>query len=273
MKSVTIQCPAKINTFLAVGPPDASGYHPIRSVMRTISMFDTLHCAVGGDEDVIECDSFELPERNTLSKALRLVRELADIPPVHIVLEKRIPVQSGLGGGSSDAAGLLRWVQKTFGSVWSGSLMEIAAAVGADVPFFLVGGSAIAEGYGEDLTPLADEEPKWMVIAQPEDRVSTLHAYQRMDEHTREWRALPTDLWELHNDFECIAPCGSLELIDRMLIAGACGAQMSGSGSAVFGIFEDRVSAETAEERLRSEGWATVQTARTMKRAESLWIS
>jgi 4-diphosphocytidyl-2-C-methyl-D-erythritol kinase len=109
-----VRCPAKVNTFLSVGPRDARGYHPLRTVFQAVGLFDEVSISTA-PHDEIDCDWDGLPTENTLTKSLRLLRELAPIPPLHITLKKRIPSQAGLGGGSSDAAGVIRFARRAYG--------------------------------------------------------------------------------------------------------------------------------------------------------------
>jgi len=110
---VRVQCPAKINEFLAVGPRDARGYHPIRTILQAVGLFDELTISDETEKDTFTCN-WDLPERNTITKAWTLGKELAPLPPLSVTLEKRIPIQGGLGGGSSDAAGFLLDVSHFF---------------------------------------------------------------------------------------------------------------------------------------------------------------
>ncbi|MBL8088199.1 MAG: 4-(cytidine 5'-diphospho)-2-C-methyl-D-erythritol kinase [Chthonomonas sp.] len=266
-----LRCPAKVNTFLSVGQPDASGYHPIRSIFQAVGLYDTLTITSGVAQTEILCDWRGLPERNTLSKTLQLVRELVDVPPLRIELRKGIPVESGLGGGSSDAAGLLRALPQFVGELPWGHATMVAEAVGADVPFFLVGGRARAEGYGEKLTALENVPREWLVIVKPDVGVSSAQAYGQLDAKPREWRAFPVDDRELYNDFERVAPCACLEIVDRMLGLGADGALLSGSGSAVFGRFA--TEEEARKVAMHMAGAGNVFVAPTLSREESLWMS
>jgi 4-diphosphocytidyl-2-C-methyl-D-erythritol kinase len=251
--SIVIQCPAKLNLFLSVGPKDHRGYHPLRSVFQAVSLYDELHLE-RASELSFECDDPSVPEENTVTKAARLMMEVVDFPPVHIKLIKRIPSEAGLGGGSSDAAGIIRASRQ----LMSGPLPDyerkaIAKSIGADVTFFLTGGRAKAEGYGEKITPIPSPNPaEWYVIAQPEDRCSTKETYALLDEKQYEWLEFPKDD-KLYNDFERVAPCGSLELIERLQVHGAEGASLTGSGSAVFGRFPNEETARIAESKLKSE--------------------
>ncbi len=272
--NLRVLCPAKINTFLAVGPKDHIGYHPLRTIFQAISIFDELELSPSSDATMrITSNWPELPPSNTLTKVLSLVREYVEVPPLHIHLTKRIPSESGLGGGSSDAAGLLRGIQALLGNPIHDSLLrDIALSVGADVPFFLVGGRAQGEGYGEKLTPLPDRPTQWLVVARPFEGCSTQQAYAQLDAKPYPWREFP-EQEELYNDFERVAPCGSLDLIERLHILGATGALMTGSGSAVFGVFASEEAASLACERLGEEGSASfLAVAKTLDRKESLGI-
>jgi 4-diphosphocytidyl-2-C-methyl-D-erythritol kinase len=272
---VVVQCPAKVNYFLSVGPKEESGYHPIRTVLQAISLYDTLTLTTDVNETTVQSSWADLPASNTLTKALRLVSEMVNMPPVAIYLEKRIPAESGLGGGSSDAAGLLRALQLILQAPLPGHmLMDVAAAVGMDVPFFLMGGTAAAEGYGERLTPLPDRDIEWLVVVKPEVGCPTADAYSALDEKTFDWRPMPTgEFFELYNDFECVAPCECLDLIELLKTYGAADAALSGSGSAAFGRFPSGVAAEAAKEVLARSGYPQSWVVHTLSRAESLAIS
>ena len=248
-----IQCPAKLNLFLSVGKKDHRGYHPIRSIFQAISLYDELHIERASDLS-FTCDDPSVPAENTVVRAARLMMEVADFPPVAIRLVKRIPSEAGLGGGSSDAAGIIRASK----SLMSAALPDyekkaIAKSIGADVAFFLLGGRAKAEGYGEKLTALPSPDPvEWYVIAQPEDRCGTKDAYDRLDAMDFEWLNFPAEDI-LYNDFERVAPCGSLDLIERLLVHGARDAGLTGSGSAAFGRFATEEAAKEAEAKLQGE--------------------
>ena len=250
---MVIQCPAKLNLFLSVGLKDRRGYHPIRSILQAISLYDELHIE-RADQLSFSCDDPTVPEDNTVVRAARLMMEVADFPPVAVRLIKRIPSEAGLGGGSSDAAGIIRAAKLLMSAVLPDyEKKAIAKSIGADVSFFLTGGRAIAEGYGEKLTPMPSPNPfEWYVIAQPVDRCSTKSAYDRLDETDYEWREFPSEDI-LHNDFERVAPCSSLQLIERILVNGAKDAGLTGSGSAVFGRFATESEAIFAESTLRTE--------------------
>ncbi len=251
--SLVVQCPAKLNLFLSVGKKDLRGYHPLRSIFQAVTLYDELHIERASSLS-FECDDPRVPLDNTVIRAARLMMEVADFPPVSIRLIKRIPSEAGLGGGSSDAAGIIRASKSLMSALLPDyEKKAIAKSIGADVSFFLLGGRAKAEGYGNILAQLPSPDPvEWYVIAQPEDRCNTKDAYSRLDEMEYEWRDFPAEDI-LYNDFERVAPCGSLELIERLQVHGAKDAGLTGSGSAVFGRFNSEAEATKAEERMKGE--------------------
>jgi len=243
---VVVPCPAKVNLFLAVGPRDSRGYHPIRTVFQAVSLFDTLTIE-SSDHTEFVCDWPGMPKDNTVVKAMRLLSEVVRLPKVRVVLQKRIPDKSGLGGGSSDAAGFLRGAMAFVkAKPTEAELRDIAFAIGADVPFFLVGGRARGEGYGEVVTPLEDPPEQWMLIVRPPVDCPTGPAYSRLDELEYPWMD-----WggsdELYNDFERVMPTECLLAKHRLLGLGAQGALLTGSGSAVLGLFPSKQSALRAK--------------------------
>lgn len=250
---VETKCPAKINTFLAVGPKDSVGYHPLRTRFLAVDLCDVLSIE-RADEDEFICDWPQIPVANTVQKAWNLVKEIAMMPKVRITLKKRIPIQSGLGGGSSDAAGFLRLVDRFLPApLGEGYKRDIAAAVGADVPFFLVGGYAEAEGYGEKVTPLPDYPATWFVILKPNIGVSTPEAFAKLDSKSYLWRSFPETHTEFYNDFERTMPCECDDYSERLIVRGASHAQLTGSGSALFGVFETELQATEAAALLSEE--------------------
>ena len=259
------RCPAKINLWLTVGPPGAGGMHPLRTEFQAVSLSDSLTVEPAASDETA-CDWPGLPSENTLTKALRLAREYFQVPPLRMTLDKRIPAQSGLGGGSSDAAGLLRLLVR-HERLQAREALEIAAAVGADVPFFLVGGRALGEAHGERLTPLANLPVRRVVLAMPAAAVSTKGAFARLDETKRPWT--PNHDAPLgHNDFESVAPDGCLAILAAWRSLGAvCG--LTGSGSACFALGDQDGLPETA----RRAGAEWTDVGHTLTREESLWTS
>ncbi|HEY0866419.1 MAG TPA: 4-(cytidine 5'-diphospho)-2-C-methyl-D-erythritol kinase [Fimbriimonas sp.] len=268
---IRIPCPAKLNLFLSVGPRDSRGFHPIRTVFQAISLFDELQLE-RSSVDSFECDR-DLPEANTVTRAWSLLREVVPLPPLRVVLRKGIPTEAGLGGGSSDAAGLLRGVEALLElEIPRAERAALALAVGADVPFFLLGGRAVGEGYGEKLTPLPDPTDQWAVVVKPSAGCPTGLMYRALDQKDYPWRELGEGT-DFYNDFERVAPCQCLDLIERLQVLGADKAGLSGSGSAVFGTVPDRPHAERLAARLATEGHDGAFVVKFLSRAESTHIS
>ncbi len=263
---MTIRCPAKINTFLAVGPKDRRGFHPLRTVFQAVSLFDEM-ILEPAEEFSFSCN-VPLPEENTVTRMARLLKEVVDVPALKVSLIKNIPQESGLGGGSSDAAGFVRGVAKITRKQMSDfELNSVAASVGADVPFFLVGGKARGEGYGQKLTRMPDSDVRHLVIVKPEVSCSTKDMFTKLDALTYDWRDFGDDFY---NDFERVCPCESLEAIERLRSFGADHAGLTGSGSAVFGFFESEGAASLASDRALDENLGASWAVRTLSRSESL---
>ncbi len=282
---LVVTCPAKINTYLAVGPRDAKGYHSLETIFQAIGLADTLTIEPA-HENRITSDWEHLPDDNTLAKTLRLLKEVVDLPPLDIHLTKSIPAQSGLGGGSSDAAGLIRAASRMVGGgIAASELTAVASAVGADVPFFLVGGRAHGAGYGERLTPLPDSPSQWLVIAMPKDvACSTPEMFAVLDaQKERGLQAAfgpgtsvpggidePTNL--IHNDFLEVAPEACRQLIQLLNCKGGR-AGLTGSGAAVFAFFPTERTAQMAAEHVSGDTGAKAWVTTMLTRKESLVIA
>lgn len=263
---------AKVNLTLSVGEKRPDGYHEVETVMTGVGLHDTVTLyRNAGPWDKLECDP-PVTERagdNLCMKALRVFFE--EFGPkkdfVTIRLEKTIPTQAGLGGGSSDAAAVLRALRTLYApDMTDTQLEEVAARLGSDVPFFIRGGTALATGRGEKLSALPDMPPCWLVIVKPEESHSTAAMYAAIDNAlrrvsgdsraVREWLEkgdLSAIAAGLNNDFQQVLPEGSAvpAIVEALRQQGALNAQMSGSGSAVFGLFRCREDAETAAKALK----------------------
>ena len=278
MASITVRAFAKINLslrFTGVARPD--GFHDLRTILQSIDLFDRVVCRSRRGSFAIRCDMKGVPTdpTNLVWKAARLLWEVAGgtgEPRNTIVsLRKRIPMQAGLGGGSSDAAAALLALRRLWKlRVPDEELHVIAAALGSDVPFFLVGGTALGLGRGEDVYPLENLPAYRVVLAIPAFGIETRDAYNWLDE--RRWSAEISYLpgtWlgrrtALANELEGPVMARHPEirrLKERLTEQGAMMAAMSGSGSAVFGVFESRVVANRAARALTREG-TRVLTAR-----------
>lgn len=281
----------KINLTLDVLDLMPDGFHAIESVMQTISLRDTVSLVFHDEPGIrVSCNMPEVPtdERNLAYKAAALFLADAGIAAgVDIHIDKSIPPEAGLGGGSSNAAAVLKALATRFGmgsdnvdSSQPGAVSEklntLAAKIGSDVPFFLTGGTALVSGRGEHVQPLPDIPTQWLVIVIPPFGVSTGWAYRHLDQmregghEPRKVRASASrrlaeyierissasskarkiDIEPfLHNDLELpvIQRYPEIGIIkDALLNAGASGALMCGSGSAVFGLFASEVEASAA---------------------------
>lgn len=251
---------AKINLTLDVLGKREDGYHDLRSVMQTVSIRDDIEIDVGtGKPWTLTCDKEGIPqnETNLAWKAAKVFCETAKVDPegIGIRITKRIPAQAGLGGGSADAGAVLRALNRHYEEPFSVyALCELGALVGSDVPFCTLCGTAMAEGRGERLRKLPDIPECFFVVCKPDFSVSTPELYRILDEkaiakrpdnRAMENAILAGDLGgiaeNLCNVFDPVVTAEHLELNyikSIMNTYGAVGSQMTGSGSAVFGIFE-----------------------------------
>ena len=252
-----------------MGKPDEKGWHPLRTVFQAVSLFDELHIQPA-EEDSLMIDASWVPAENSVTKTWDLLKDWGLGGSYAIWLKKRIPPESGLAGGSTDAAGLLRFARYHQGFE-DELLSNIAIQIGADVPFFLVGGRAIGEGYGEEITPLPDDQPRELVLARPGVGCPTPAMYKALDDLDYEWRELPEE-FETYNDFERVAPAECLELIENMQELGASHAGLTGSGSCVFGVFPTAAKAAKAASELEESGYRFVKRCNPLAREASLKI-
>jgi 4-diphosphocytidyl-2-C-methyl-D-erythritol kinase len=257
---------AKVNLVLHVGPPREDGLHPLCSLLASVDLADDLTVAeAAGAEDEVECPG--LPNETLCRQALGALREaLPDLPPLAIEIHKRIPVAAGLGGGSADAAAVLRAGNELVGSPLSADrLRELAAAIGSDVPSQVESGHALIGGVGERVEHV-DLPPFFLVLAPQRDGLSTREVYaefDRMGRHRGELSPEPLRRLaggplerlaaEVENDLEPAALSLRPELaevVERLRGAGALAAGISGSGPTVFGMFESPDDAERAAAQL-----------------------
>ena len=271
---VTEMANAKVNLTLCVGKKRPDGYHQVETVMTGVALGDTVtlerHPGIR-DELICLPPVTERVEDNLCMKALRVFfAELgAREEYVTITLTKQIPTQAGLGGGSSDAAAVLRGLRRLYAPQLSDTrLEEMAAQLGSDVPYFIRGGTVLATGRGEQLTTLPPMPPCWFVVVKPEEGYATGAMYSAIDRAgAAKWmdsqavcQALAAGNLAgvaagLDNDFQRVLPEGSAvpEIVETLRQAGALNAQMTGSGSAVFGLFRDREAAEAAAAALQAD--------------------
>lgn len=280
---------AKINLTLRVGRAREDGFHDVQTILQTIALSDTLTLtpkrgpfALSAGSSTVAADQTNLVWR-AADALWRAAGRAGGARDVQIALDKKIPVAAGLGGGSADAAATLAGLNVVWKIGMSRhDLIQVASSLGSDVPFFLGGGTALGLGRGEQIFPLQELPRLGVVIIKPSFGVSTADAYRWLDadraagiaEPARPaghldvgWRSGPV---ALINDLE--APVrqrhpGLAEAIDACLREGAKAAGMTGSGSAVFGLFSGAMAARAARRLTRPD--RLVIPTRTVSRAES----
>jgi len=265
MQEVRLRAFAKVNYALDVLGLRGDGYHEIRTVMQSISLADEveLRGGAGGFDLWLEPERVEIgpQERNTAYLAWEALRRLTgEELPARVMLRKRIPAGAGLGGGSADAAAVLVGVNELFGLGFrADELRGIGTGVGADVPFCISGGTALGEGVGEILTLLPAPPAHRIVVAKPLSSADTGKIYRAYDETRTESTqfvapvvsalrsgSLPDLASAIGNDLTPVTASFITEvaaLEQALLASGAIGTSMSGSGTAVYGIFDDEGAA------------------------------
>jgi 4-diphosphocytidyl-2-C-methyl-D-erythritol kinase len=281
LRRVEARAFAKVNLDLRVLGARPDGFHELRTVFQSIELHDTIACVARRGPFALACRTPGVPldgtnlawrAASTLWKALGFAGDVRD---VSVRIDKRVPIAAGLGGGSADAAATLL----ALGRLWAGRppiahLRELAAPLGADVAFFLSGGTALGLGRGEEIYPLVDLPRHWIVLLIPTFSVSTGEAYAWYDDEraagytsARDLQRLPVP-WpsraaQMVNDLEPPVARRHPEIQQMksaLREAGAVAAAMSGSGSAVFGLFRARQAAARALPRLRRAGWRAILT-------------
>jgi 4-diphosphocytidyl-2-C-methyl-D-erythritol kinase len=275
---------AKINWTLDVLHRRDDGYHELRTIYQTVSLHDSLSLTETSGAIEVACDDQRVPtdQSNLAYKAALRFREvIGQKRGVRIEIRKRIPVAGGLGGGSSNAAAVLL----ALGRMWNADidervLIEVAAGLGSDVPFFLIGGTALGVGRGEEVYSISQSRCDHILLVNPGFAVPTVDAYARVSRLTRVRGTLiiPFTFWaakgiselpyDVRNDLEeAILPAYPeiAEVKRRLFEAGARMALMSGSGATVFGVFDNSETLRRAAEVMRAIGyWA--ESARTIDR-------
>lgn len=272
MNSITLCAPAKINLFLSVFPKRSDGYHDLDTIFQSVSLYDRLTVEKSDTADIhLTCSDPSLPcdNRNLAYRAaLTFFSAFGMSFGVNIHLEKQIPSQAGLGGGSADAAAVLHALNALCDYPFSRQkLAGIGASLGADVPFCVLGGTYHASGIGEVLHKTAPLPSCFLIVAMGDVGVSTKEAYATLDTFPLEQEPhadaalqalcdgdLSKVCASLYNSFERVCPV-ALPLKQAIADCGANGALMSGSGSAVFGIFTNSERAHFCVDRLKSQGY------------------
>lgn len=279
-QEMQVECKAyaKVNIGLDVVRRLESGYHEVRMIMQTVSLHDTLYmerCAQKGIRLVTDSEQLQDMEDNLIYRACRLMFDTYRLPGgVRIRLEKRIPIAAGMAGGSADAAAAFRGLNELFGlGLGMERLREHGVKLGADIPYCMMGGTYLSEGIGEILTPAPAMPACYVLIAKPPVSVSTGWVYENLHVHGLE---VHPDIDGMLAEMEAgslrglAAKMGNVlesvtvrrypvirRLAGQMEEAGAVKAMMSGSGPAVFGLFETREACHGAYEQLQNhEGFA-----------------
>lgn len=275
MKKVEEKAYAKINLVLNIGDLRPDGYHDIQTIMQSLELHDDVTVEQTGGTGITvtaSVDTIPTDESNLAAKAVKAFAAKTGVPAdgLSIHIEKRIPMAAGLGGGSSDAAATLRALNVLYETNLSvDELAEIGIEVGSDVPFCVHGGCAYVEGKGDMVVPTTPMPQCIIVIGKPDLAISTEKMYQRFDQaelpqradHTPEimlglrWENLKAVAESVGNAFEQVLMKNERNTVDMMKEVmnqfGTLGTAMTGSGPAVFGIFDNELYARVASETLR----------------------
>lgn len=267
-----VKAPAKINLALDVLNKRADGYHNVSMIMQTINLYDTITIKneIEGIKLTSNSKKIPLDESNIAYKAANYLSTKYNVKRgAHIHIDKKIPVAAGLAGGSTDAAAVLKLLNKAWNLRLSKTeLMDAGKRLGADVPFCIQGGTCLAEGLGEKLTVISSIPDCYILLAKPSIEVSTKEVYQslRLDE-IMERPDIP-DMIKAIDEQNLIEICSKmgnvletvttklhpiiLELKQKLFEYGAIGSLMSGSGPTVFGIFSDMAAAYSAYDNIKT---------------------
>lgn len=273
MKEIAIETPAKINLSIDVTGKLPNGYHSVEMIMQSISLSDTVIVEKRSSGLSISCGYPYVPNdaRNIAWKAAEAFFAVCpEKGGAHITIKKNIPVSAGLAGGSTNAAGVLKALNRLYGGHLSDvKIIETARKLGADVPFCVEGGTALAHGIGDELIHLPAFTDVTVVLVKPPFPVSTAWVYKNLDLNNLGERPNTSALLAAINDMDILTLARNMRnvlesvtlgafrdvrsIIDAMLVQGALGSRMSGSGPAVLGIFDDDKTAENACEYFRKQ--------------------
>jgi 4-diphosphocytidyl-2-C-methyl-D-erythritol kinase len=280
---VSLEAPAKINLYLEVGLPRPDGYHPVRTVLQAVEVCDLVEVEVtdGGEglELAVEGDAPPGEDNLCYRAAAAFLAATGKSMGIKIELTKHIPQAAGLGGGSSNAAAVLRALNFFCGEIMGREeLMRTAASLGMDVPFFLVGGTALGEGRGEHVTPLVQAPPLPVLLVNPGVGLATGEVYRHFDFGGFEgppapgpgpliealpWGDAAAIATLLYNSLQrpaCELMPEIAAILDRAAEAGAAGALVSGSGPSVFMLAEDEMHASELEHEIRKHAPLVLRT-------------
>lgn len=272
MDSIVINAFAKINLFLEVNEKLPDGYHDLQSIMQSVSLHDRIKFVKRSDgKFTLNCPGLDTDIKdNLIYKAAERFFEGSGIEfsGIDITVEKNIPICAGLAGGSTDAAATLKALNTLYGEPFSiDELMKIGRKIGADVPFCIMGGTALAEGIGEKLTRVNNMPNCHILIAIGDTGVSTKWAFEELDKKQKRKTAHPNNIInklnigdlkgicdELYNVFETVSPFDG-EIKNIMELYSPSGVLMSGSGPSVFSVFNDEENAKKAKTHLLERGY------------------
>ena len=271
---MNIKAYAKINIALDVVGKRDDGYHLLKMIMQTIDLYDLIDVKeTDSDNIIISCNKSFIPtdEKNLAYKAAKLFKEKYKIPKgVKINIIKNIPMSAGLAGGSTDAAGVLKLMNKVFNINDSDeNLMKLAVKIGADVSYCIKGGTALCEGIGEVLTPLKEFKNKILVLVKPSFGISTKEVYGKLDINKVFKHVNIDEIIRAIEDDDLDRVCSNMKNIlenvtlrinssirfikNDMWKQGSMGVMMSGSGPTVFAFFEDMVKAQKCYDAMKRQ--------------------
>lgn len=282
MAPVVMTANAKINLSLDVLRKREDGYHELRMIMQSVELHDTVILESGGTDIQIECNSRWVPKNadNIACRAAAIFMEKCGIiRGLKIKIVKRIPVAAGMAGGSADAAAVLKGLNRMFSvGLDTHELMDLGKQIGADVPYCITGGTMLAEGIGELLTPLKRFSGINLVILKPQIGVSTAWAFKNLDLGKPMDKPDTELLINAVENGDVIGVASNMRNVlesvtiprfgvvndakEKLVELGALGSMMSGSGPSVFGIFEDKDRAYAAHKAaIRDKRWNCILTS------------
>ena len=269
MAEIKLKANAKLNLFLDILNKRKDGYHNIKTIFQEVSLSDEIFITEITAGIKIVCDNPTIPtdKTNLVYKTADSIKRYSGIKKgVLIKIKKRIPVGAGLGGGSSDAAIVLRGLNKLWNlKLTKNRLTGIGKKIGADVPFFLYGGRCLGEGIGDKLTPLKIRKKEWYVIVKPQFEISTKSIYSRLTKIRKPDR-IAKHINRLEDVVIPLYP--AIKKIKNLLIeSGAEFSLMSGSGSCVFGVVKNKSIGEKVKNKMKKNGYK-VWLAHSVKGSE-----
>lgn len=276
MIEVSVKAPAKLNLSLDIVGKRPDGYHDVAMVLQAISLYDTIKLSIDKDDltdkITLSCNDPLIPldESNIVCKSVRQFYKFSDVKPcnINIDINKTIPSQAGLAGGSTDGAATILALNYIFDTKYDiKTLAEIASRVGADVPFCLYGGTMLAKGTGTTLSKLPSIPKCFFVVVKPSVSVSTKEAYDACDSRPYKQFSFTNEVVKkiceknvramsdvLYNEFEAVLNLEDINEVKKDLRKNkALGTSMSGSGSVVYGIFLEKKKAKKCIEKLKDK--------------------